>query len=389
MDRDTALRLTQLTSAFYRRHAASFSASRDHPWPGWQRCRAAIDAHINPPIMRPSRDFTAATRDSSTSCPSTAANFEAASLSPTVASKAGNLPAHSMMSQEADLTFKSGPTVLDLACGNQRFADFLEAQWPATPWDYQGVDLTAELLMAAPTSVAVATDDQAPVGVQHTDRQSAAWVDPTNPTDRGIPTHQTGSTVRPLPAAWVDPTNLGNPAASQLAPSALSSLHPDTGSSSRRSTQLLDIVGALMTGDLAEQLACRPARLSVSFGFLHHLAWSASRSALLNALIDQTAAGGLIILTAWQFADDPIKRHKAQQSTDRALARLGFGGLKTGDYLLGWHGDETSWRYCHSFSDAEIDQLIASAGERARLIERFRADGKSGQMNTYLLFEVA
>ena len=68
MDEALARTLIELDCAFYRAHAASFSATRQAPWPGWQR----------------------------------------------VADLAGNA-----------LAPGSSPAVLDLACGNLRFERFL------------------------------------------------------------------------------------------------------------------------------------------------------------------------------------------------------------------------------------------------------------------------
>lgn len=86
MERGTRELLLALNRDFYETHAAAFDATRDHPWPGWQRV-------------------------------------------------AERLP-------------REGCAVLDAGCGNGRFARFLCAQG-RTDLDYVGVDASDALLRAA------------------------------------------------------------------------------------------------------------------------------------------------------------------------------------------------------------------------------------------------
>ncbi len=236
-----------MTRAFYARWAASFAASRDHPWPGWTACLPQI----------------------------------------------GRLVAQS----------GPAPALLDLACGNLRFLDFLQDRFPATPWTCFGVDAEAGM---------------APAG---------------------------------------------------------------------RQIQTLDIMEALFADDLSTRLRNPVVDLGVCFGFLHHVPLQEARRGLVKALVDQTRPQGLVILTAWQFARDEAARRKAEAATRRARRSQAPISLDEGDYLLGWQGDEATPRYCHSFSETEIDDLVAAVDGRARLIGRFRADGRTGQMNTYLILQ--
>ena len=84
MDRETARRLCELNTEFYQDNAASFSSSRQTPWPGWQICLARAEKGI-PHLHEALR-------------------------------------------------------VLDLACGNLRFATFLRSELPQTILSYYAVD---------------------------------------------------------------------------------------------------------------------------------------------------------------------------------------------------------------------------------------------------------
>ena len=84
MNRETANILNDTTTAFYAAQAASFSATRQSAWPGWQRLK--------------------------------------------------NLPNYPIIWQ-----------VLDVACGNGRFRQFLQQEMPQVQVAYRGVDSCAPL----------------------------------------------------------------------------------------------------------------------------------------------------------------------------------------------------------------------------------------------------
>lgn len=140
--------------------------------------------------------------------------------------------------------------------------------------------------------------------------------------------------------------------------------------------QHLDIMGEVLDGhDLASCFAMPACDLSVSFGFMHHVPMREHRESVLRALVEKTRPQGLIAVSFWQFAKDPRLARKAQ-----ALPQG-----DEGDFLLGWQGESGVHRYCHSFNDAEIDQLVASCGQAVREVARFTSDGRSGDLNQYLL----
>ena len=126
---------------------------------------------------------------------------------------------------------------------------------------------------------------------------------------------------------------------------------------------------------------------AVSFGFFHHVPSVELRIRLLEGLADTVRRGGLIAVSLWRFASDESMRAKAERTTAKALASLSIPGeLEQGDYLLGWNDIPGVYRYCHSFDDGEIAEIISSSAARASLVDRFRADGRTGTSNEYLVF---
>lgn len=271
---DVARRMNALNARFYRENAASFSQTRRSGWPGWERCLAEFERGDGA-----TADLHSAARD--TAC-----------------------------------------HVLDLACGNLRFARFLADAGLKSVF-YLGMDDCPELAKG-----------------------------------------------ESLPDAW------------------------------NVSLRRLDIVSALLAGSLRDELCAATARawgdatsgptaadLAVAFGFLHHVPTHAARLALLRAMLAATRPGGTCCVSFWKFMSNERLAAKVSATTREALAELGMSGdeLGVGDYLLGWQDVPGAWRYCHSFDDAEVDGLLACLGGAARPVARFCSDGRSGDLNAYVV----
>lgn len=175
-----------------------------------------------------------------------------------------------------------------------------------------------------------------------------------------------------------------------------------------------DFIEALIDGGaagLAWALETSSCDAAVSFGFMHHVPGEENRVAMLRALVGAVRFGGVVAVSLWRFAESEKGRAKAVDFDRRALgdfaqgsldaliglseeARqvLGAGGklhgaLEPGDHFLGWKNQPHVWRYCHSFSDDEIDRLVASVDSEATFLDRFCADGKTNDMNAYLVLK--
>jgi SAM-dependent methyltransferase len=226
---------------------------------------------------------------------------------------------------------KAGPdwapaslTVFDLACGNLRFEAFLSAALPETALTFYTVDNCTELV--------------------------------SEKAERGF-----------LPAT----------ARSDAAATAVLK-HQD-----------LDVLDLVCRGvDVHGHFQAPPCDLAVAFGFLHHVPTVEYREKVLLSLVEQARPGGCVLVSFWQFAQEKGLAEKALATHGRALAELQLPPLDAGDYLLGWQDSTGAYRYCHSFTDAEVDHLIDGLAGKARLVARFKADGRTDALNSYLVLQV-
>ena len=153
--------------------------------------------------------------------------------------------------------------------------------------------------------------------------------------------------------------------------------------------QSLDVLNVLQKGlCISDQIEAPVCDLSVSFGFMHHVPLRNYREAILSALVEQTRSGGYVIVSFWQFLNNAPMAEKAQITHERALEELALPELEENDYLLGWKDIPGQYRYCHSFSEADIDQLIGSVASKATVVARFVSDGRTDNLNSYLVLKV-
>ena len=156
---------------------------------------------------------------------------------------------------------------------------------------------------------------------------------------------------------------------------------------SRIAFQNLDVIARLSGGRLWESLEAPDASrdLAVSFGFMHHVPLECWRAELLRTLIAKVRPGGFVAVSFWRFMNSDKLARKAQETTDRARAELGLPELPQNDYLLGWQDTQELYRYCHHFDEPEIERLLAMVADSADLVSRFEADGKTGNLNEYVV----
>lgn len=124
--------------------------------------------------------------------------------------------------------------------------------------------------------------------------------------------------------------------------------------------------------------------LIVSFGVLHHIPSFKLRVEFideLGKLLKSTNA--LLIITAWQFAAQ--KRFESKQIDSNKLG-IDVNLLEKNDFILDWQGNKKTARYCH-FVDYEEEERLKKAISNLELKQRFFADGKTKDLNKYLVWK--
>lgn len=251
----TAEQLSRITSEFYAQQVQSFSATRQMPWQGWQKC-----LEVMPQLLSGEK-----------------------------------------------------PSVLDVGCGNLRFARFLRDEAGIVPAKYFAVD-----------------------------------------------------NCRPL----VESGNVG-------------------GQASQVTFIELDVIRSLFDDTLSSQLTAPPCDLVVAFGFLHHVPGTENRLRLLRTLLEKAKPGGFVCVSFWQFLNSQKLADKARETTAQGLQALGIDAseLEKNDYLIGWQDKADIWRYCHHFSQEELDKLLVSLGSDVQVCVQFSADGKENNLNRYVILK--
>lgn len=114
--------------------------------------------------------------------------------------------------------------------------------------------------------------------------------------------------------------------------------------------------------------------LVVLLGVLHHIPGYDQRQVFMRQLAQRVKAGGLLVFAAWRF-------YEYVRFRERIVAWPDDLHVEANDYLLDWRRGAVSLRYCHYTDDAEHDALVAATGLTE--IETFRADGQGGTANRY------
>ena len=159
--------------------------------------------------------------------------------------------------------------------------------------------------------------------------------------------------------------------------------------------QNLDVVNALLNkmeplDSFFQKSPCENlCDVSVSFGFMHHIPSRKLRLKFLNEAMSLIKNGSYLIVSFWQFLKNDSLKQKANKKTDLAIHTYNIDKkeLEDGDCFLGWQDKENIFRYCHNFSNKEIDSYIEYLSKFGRLHTSFEADGKSDDLNFYIVMQ--
>ena len=372
MERRVADILNAATSRFYAQQAQSFSQTRQSAWPGWERCLPYLD------------ELAAVGKAASSNAAPGAEADDAVSGAGACSTAFGHTERCGAASKGGAVV---GPlSLVDVGCGNLRFEAFLKAARPNFTVDLTAVDFGSALF------------DQARPGIFGNAQAGEAR---NNEACNGDVQNAEVRNGEARAKACVDEDRVGGLRGS--GPCADGTCAGEMCAGEERSIELL---GTLAPGihlasfqnlDLVTQALDREPLLGIRlggqadavlcFGFMHHMPGHETRVFALREMLRLLRPGGLLIVSFWQFMKSSKLAAQAESLREQAISdlELAAADLEAGDHLLGWQRVPGVYRYCHSFSEAELDSLVVELSDLAEPEERFEADGRTGDLNTYVI----
>jgi tRNA (uracil-5-)-methyltransferase TRM9 len=148
-----------------------------------------------------------------------------------------------------------------------------------------------------------------------------------------------------------------------------------------------DLIESLLEG---KKVASGNFDAVVLFGVLHHIPSFVLRQKLFSNLEKILNPNGVIIITAWQFLDNP---KLASRLINPIQANLNEKDLEENDYILDWRRNQEGTppltkkplRYCHLTTDEEMNELLQNLN--LKITKKFKADSKTSNLNQYYILE--
>ena len=150
-----------------------------------------------------------------------------------------------------------------------------------------------------------------------------------------------------------------------------------------------DLQACLLQADLASPdwdkiLPFASFEFIMAFAVLHHLPGEKLRRQVLEKVSALLVSGGCFVHSEWQFLNSPRLTNRIQ-----AWEKIGLSASEVdgGDYLLDWRRGGYGLRYVHSFTPGELETLAEETG--FRIVDAFYADGESGDLGLYQVWQHA
>ncbi len=122
--------------------------------------------------------------------------------------------------------------------------------------------------------------------------------------------------------------------------------------------------------------------LIACFGLFHHLPSFNLRQKKLMELANYLNTGGLLVITFWQFGDKTRFKEKIVPPKEVGIDQK---ELENNDYILDWKRGQRRFRYCHHSNQVELEKMVKNVN--LKLIDHFLADGKTNDLNLYLVLK--
>jgi tRNA (uracil-5-)-methyltransferase TRM9 len=144
----------------------------------------------------------------------------------------------------------------------------------------------------------------------------------------------------------------------------------------------LDIVESLLDESLEKKIQSFSPHFVTALGVLHHIPSFKLRQEFISTLANVLPKSGYLAFTTWNFLD--TKRFQ-KKIIDPQQVKVDSDKLEKHDVILDWKRGQTAHRYCHYTDREELKSLVnASRLEKA---SQFKADSKSGKLNTYTVLK--
>jgi tRNA (uracil-5-)-methyltransferase TRM9 len=115
---------------------------------------------------------------------------------------------------------------------------------------------------------------------------------------------------------------------------------------------------------------------------LQHMPGYALRQRLVADLAKLAAAGGVVVVSAWQFLESERLRGRR---LDWTVVGIDEAATEPGDALLPWKQGVYAVRYVHQIDAVEMARLAAAGG--LQMLDHYRADGREGNLNLYAMLQ--
>lgn len=122
--------------------------------------------------------------------------------------------------------------------------------------------------------------------------------------------------------------------------------------------------------------------LITMISFILHIPSKENRINIIKEVSKLLSSDGYLVVTYWQFM---FYNKNQSKLLDWKEVNIDKKDLEEGDFLLGWDKKEGVHRYCHHFSDEEIDEITEKAG--LKKIHSFPYTGHSKQINKTVIYK--